>query len=650
MVPLLRGRYRVVQPLGQGGFGRTYLATDEDRLKTTCVIKQFSPQFKGAQSLEKALTLFEQEAKRLFELGEHPQIPALLAYFEHDRRLYLVQQFIEGITLAQDLQDNGSFSEQKIRELLLGILPVLKFVHDRQIIHRDITPGNIIRKTSDNKLVLIDFGVAKQLDDTSNHQAGTKIGTEGYSPIEQWRSGKAYPASDLYSLGATCLHLMTHLRPDVLYDPLSGRWLWRENLEKRGVSVSEGMGVILDKMLKDLVSERYQSADEVLREVEALTTGPAAIAASTLPKDGRRLPPLETGMIRISTPKSAGNRATVPPNTTKSAPQPSATPNPSGNSTKPTSAKPPVTPYPPTTPATSSQNQPWKCVQTLTGHTSWVTAVALGADGDTAISGGLDDTIRVWRCSTGELLNTLRGHTKAVNCLTVSPDGKTLVSGGDDATIRVWNLKTGALLMTLSGHARDVSTVAISADGKIVVSGSSDRTIRLWNLARGDLLRTTKTVGITKSVAVTPDNQCLVSGGLDNKIYLWSLNTGDLQRTLTGHLNSVNAITVTPSGTALVSSSKDKTVRVWRLQTGELQQTLTGHTDSVNAVLLNPGGQTVISGSHDRTIRLWNLRTGNLMYTLSDHTDAISALSISPDGQTIASGSHDKTIRIWRMS
>ncbi len=87
-----------------------------------------------------------------------------------------------------------------------------------------------------------------------------------------------------------------------------------------------------------------------------------------------------------------------------------------------------------------------------------MTAVALGTDGDTVISGGLDDTIRVWRCSTGELLNTLRGHTKAVNCLTVSPDGKTLVSGGDDATIRVWNLKTGALLMTLSGHARDVST------------------------------------------------------------------------------------------------------------------------------------------------------------------------------------------------
>ncbi|MCS6812631.1 MAG: serine/threonine protein kinase [Cyanobacteria bacterium] len=628
LTPLLRGRYKVVKPLGQGGFGRTYLATDEDRLQAPCVIKQFSPQFKGKQSLDKALALFEQEAKRLFELGEHPQIPTLLAYFEHDQRLYLVQQFIEGVNLAQDVHRHGCFDEQKIRSLLLGILPVLKFIHDRQIIHRDITPGNIIRKKLDDKLVLIDFGVAKQLDETSNSQAGTKIGTEGYSPIEQWRSGKAYPASDIYSLGATCLYLMTQQRPDVLYDPLSGRWLWREHLERQGTTISDGMGQILDKMLKDLVSERYQSAEEVMRDLEAMATGPAAVAASSLPKDGRRLPPLEAGLIRMSTPRPVSSSNSKPVSSPKF-----------GNGPALASKSTP-----------SSQNRGWSCIQTLVGHSSWVTAVALCQDGKTLVSGGLDDTIRVWDYTTGELLRTLQGHTKPINALAVSPDGKLLVSGSDDATVRIWDLQMGTLMSTLSGHMRDVNAVALSPDGRRLLSGGSDRTIRLWSVSRGELLRTKSTVGIVRAVTIAPNQQYFAIGGMDNKVYLGAMNTVELQRTMPGHLNSVNTVAITPNNAMIISGSKDKTIKIWQLQTGELQQTLTGHTDSVNAVLVNPGGQTIISGGSDRTIRFWNLRTGNLISTITEHTDAIDALSISPDGQTIASGSKDKTIRVWQLS
>ncbi|MGI0488623.1 protein kinase domain-containing protein, partial [Pantanalinema rosaneae CENA516] len=277
LIPLLRSRYRVVRPIGQGGFGKTYLALDEDRLKSRCVIKQFSPQVQGgSKSIEKAVQLFEQEAVRLHELGEHPQIPTLLAYFEHEQRLYLVQQFIEGQTLLQELLYQGSFSEQRIREVLVGVLPVLKFVHDHQVIHRDITPSNVIRRKADNKLVLIDFGVAKLLSTATASLPGTKIGTEGYAPMEQIRSGRAFPASDIYSLGATCLFLMTQTKPDDLYDPLEGRWLWRERLQQRGGKISEPIAQILDKMLKDLVSERYQSADAVMRDLrQALSRPPA---------------------------------------------------------------------------------------------------------------------------------------------------------------------------------------------------------------------------------------------------------------------------------------------------------------------------------------------------------------------------------------
>ncbi|MBD1940050.1 SUMF1/EgtB/PvdO family nonheme iron enzyme [Microcoleus sp. FACHB-68] len=287
LVPLLRGRYSIISALGQGGFGKTYLAEDEDRRKAICVVKQFSPSpaiQTSAPALQKAIELFHQEAERLLHLEDHPQIPTLFAYFEQDTYLYLVQQFIKGQTLIEELEQQGTFSEAKIRELLNDLLPILQYVHNRPVIHRDIKPENIIRRQSDGKLILIDFGVAKQMSGTSLSQQGTLLGTPGYAPIEQAMRGVAYPASDLYSLAVTCIRLMTGIFPDLdgsdeLYDPLEACWLWREKLP-RGTTVSAGLGEVLDKLLQDYVKDRYQSATEVL---EALNAQPVAPRNLTIP-------------------------------------------------------------------------------------------------------------------------------------------------------------------------------------------------------------------------------------------------------------------------------------------------------------------------------------------------------------------------------
>ncbi|HEY9885569.1 MAG TPA: serine/threonine-protein kinase, partial [Thermosynechococcaceae cyanobacterium] len=365
---LLRGRYRVMRPIGQGGFGRTYLALDDDRLKARCVIKQFSPQLQGTKSLEKAVKLFEQEAVRLYELGEHPQIPALLAYFEHDKRLYLVQQFIEGNTLLQELAQNGVFIEQRIREVLAGILPILKFVHDHQVIHRDITPSNIIRRKFDNKLVLIDFGVAKLLSVEATNQPGTKIGTEGYAPIEQLRSGKAYPASDIYSLGATCLFLMTQVKPEDLYDPLEGRWLWRERLREKGQAISEPIAQILDKMLKDLVSERYPSAAAVMKDLRTALSSPPVVASSV--SGAAR----SSGLAKGSSPSSIASQSASQPRVSPSVSQPHMS---QPSMSQPAVGQVRVAGAPPSKQPVSraplsrqpvSGSQQWRCLHTLTGH------------------------------------------------------------------------------------------------------------------------------------------------------------------------------------------------------------------------------------------------------------------------------------------
>lgn len=658
---MLRSRYRVVRPIGQGGFGKTYLALDEDRLKSRCVIKQFSPQLQGVKSLEKAITLFAQEAERLHELGEHPQIPTLLAYFEDNHRFYLVQQFIEGSTLLQELLHQGAFDEQKIREVLVGLLPLLKFIHDRKVIHRDITPSNIIRRKTDNKLVLIDFGVAKLVTASTSSQAGTKIGTEGYAPMEQLRSGKAFPASDLYSLAATCIFLMTQVKPDDLYDPLEGQWLWRDRLAQRGGRLSEPIAEILDKMLKDLVSDRYQTAGDVMRDLRAALARPisSSIAKrlSQQPSANPTSRPI-TSQPPISSPPASHLAQDAAPST-PTHPVPNSLPGISGQRmSKPPAVGSQTSGQRVSGPGHSGQRNSgqsgsvaYRCLHILSGHSSWVTAVAISPDGQTIASGGLDDNICLWSSQNGTLLHTLTEHTKPINSLAISPNGQWLASASDDHTIRIWHLATGKLQRVLLGHSRDVTTVAFHANSHWLASGSEDRTARIWKWDTGELLRTLPNLaGMIRAVAFSPDGQTLASGGLDNQVKLWNLATGEQSRSFTGrHFNSIHAIAISSDGQHLASASKDKTIKIWQLQTGGLLRTLTGHSDSVNAITITPNGKGLVSGSSDKTIRIWDLASGDLRFTLSDHTNPVNSLALSQDGHRLISGASDNTIRIWKL-
>jgi serine/threonine protein kinase len=265
---LLKERYRAIRPIGQGGFGRTFLAIDEDKpSKPHCVIKQFYPQAQGTNTLDKAVELFTQEAVRLDELGKHPQIPELLAYFTQDDRQYLVQEFIDGQNLAQELSENGAFNETQIRSLLNDLLPVLQFCHEKQVIHRDIKPENIILKRSDRKLFLVDFGASKIVTNTSLNRSGTSIGSPEYVAPEQIR-GSAIFASDIYSLGATCVMLLTERSPFDSYDINNATWIWQKFLK---YPVSTELSRIVNKMLESTPMCRYQTAVEVLRDLNQLT-------------------------------------------------------------------------------------------------------------------------------------------------------------------------------------------------------------------------------------------------------------------------------------------------------------------------------------------------------------------------------------------
>ncbi|MEA5582246.1 bifunctional serine/threonine-protein kinase/formylglycine-generating enzyme family protein [Nodularia harveyana UHCC-0300] len=320
----LRNRYRVLRLLGEGGFSRTYATEDADRLNAPCVIKQFFPQVQGTIQRNKAAAFFKEEAFRLYELGEnHTQIPRLLAYFEQGSSLYLVQEFIEGKTLLQEVQEKP-FTEAEIYQLLMDLLPVLEFVHAANVIHRDIKPENIIRRDSDGKPVLIDFGGAKQVTQTTLARQATVIYTIGYAPSEQM-AGFPCHGSDLYALGVTCVRLLTQCLPsqntygeinDPLYDAMNGNWLWQEELQKKGMIIGAELGEILNKLLKHLPSERYQAATEVIKDLltsKKLAVEPtiADISVPVLvklppPNKLTSLPPLETFNFKVVTVDTAG--------------------------------------------------------------------------------------------------------------------------------------------------------------------------------------------------------------------------------------------------------------------------------------------------------------------------------------------------------
>ncbi len=330
---LLDRRYEVTQVLGSGGFGRTYLAQDTRRPgNPTCVVKQLKPLSSDPNFLETARRLFNSEAETLEQLGNHDQIPRLLAYFEEDQEFYLVQEFIAGHTLTQELQPGQRWEESQVMELLQEVLGILDFVHRHGVIHRDIKPDNLIRRSADNKLVLVDFGAVKQIRTqfaaTQGRASHTvAVGTPGYMASEQ-ALGQPRPSSDIYALGIIGIQALTGLMPVSFQEDLStGEILWQHL-----ATVSRGMATILTKMVRYHFKDRYPSAAEALQDLQLLKNSyspppypvpPTTPSLNEVPGAGQRVSPQP---YAAPSPSEHLTQAVAPASVPK---QPVATPPPS---------------------------------------------------------------------------------------------------------------------------------------------------------------------------------------------------------------------------------------------------------------------------------------------------------------------------------
>ncbi|MEH2411875.1 CHASE2 domain-containing serine/threonine-protein kinase [Nostoc sp.] len=275
---VLARRYKIVKVLGSGGFSETYIAEDTQRPgNPRCVVKQLKPANTKPEGLQIARRFFKSEAQTLEKLGTHAQIPQLLAYFEEDEEFYLVQEQIIGHPLNQELPAGIAIDEIAVIKIVRDLLQTLTFIHKNNVIHRDIKPSNIIRRHSDGKLVLIDFGAVKevstkQLDHQEQIPFTIGIGTQGYAPREQC-FGRPHYSSDIYAVGMVGIKALTGIAPRELDRNTEGEIKWSDAYGgKLRTQVSHSLAQILSKMVLDDFKQRYQSASEALEALEALET------------------------------------------------------------------------------------------------------------------------------------------------------------------------------------------------------------------------------------------------------------------------------------------------------------------------------------------------------------------------------------------
>lgn len=316
----LNNRYQPLGILGKGGFGATFGAADLSLPGTPiCVVKQLRPATDDPNVFKMAKELFEREASTLAQVGVHPQVPQLLDYFEQDQQFYLVQEYIKGHNLHQEIKKNGPLTEAGVKQFLSELLPILQFIHSQKVIHRDIKPANLIRSQKDKKLVLIDFGAVKNQVNSmvaSNNSPQTAftafaVGTAGFAPPEQMAMRPVY-ASDIYAVGVTAVYLLTGRSPkDIGCDPDTGEIAWEPY-----VDISDSLSKVLKKMLEISVKHRYKSAEEVLdalamapyeegmqQSMTTMITGfssPTSSGKIGLSSGGRSQGEFSTGISRVS--------------------------------------------------------------------------------------------------------------------------------------------------------------------------------------------------------------------------------------------------------------------------------------------------------------------------------------------------------------
>ena len=690
------GRYKLVEKLGEGGFGSVWLAEQKEPVRRKVALKII----KLGMDTKQVVARFEAERQAL-AMMDHPNIAKVLDAGTTDTgRPFFVMELVRGIRIT-DYCDQANLSTKERLDLFIKVCQAIQHAHQKGIIHRDIKPSNVMVTLHDGVPVpkVIDFGIAKatqgELTDKTIHtQFQQFIGTPAYmSPEQAELSGLDIDTrADIYSLGVLLYELLVGSTPfdakelmasgidqmrktirdkepqrpstrlatlgaadqtttakrrsadtSKLLHQLKGDldWIVIKCLEKdrqRRYDTANGLAADIKRHLDNEAvlarppSTAYKFQKAFRRNKLVFAAGTAVVAALVVGLALAAIGWRETGLER--------DKALQAKSEAVAAQQKAETSQRSEQEQRRRAEK-----------GEADSRVLLYAANMNLAQQAWE------QNNGTRLRQLLEETKEsanrnfewyYWQRQAHLELKTLRGHLASVISAAFSPDGQRIVTGSADNSAKVWDSASGKELLTLKGHGSEVRSVAFSPDGQRIVTGSDDQTAKVWDSASGKELLTLKGHGSeVRSVAFSPDGQRILTGSGDQTAKVWDSASGKELLTLKGHGSEVRSLAFSPDGQRIVTGSDGQTAKVWDSASGKELLTLKGHGSPVLSVAFSPDGQRIVTGSRDQTAKVWESASGKELLTLKGHGSEVRSLAFSPDGQRIVTGSADQTAKVW---
>jgi WD40 repeat protein/tRNA A-37 threonylcarbamoyl transferase component Bud32 len=692
------GGYEVLEEISHGGMGVVFKARQQEpeRLVALKMIRS------GELASEADVRRFRQEAQEAARL-DHPNIVPIYEVGEHQGLHFFSMKLFEGGSLNQHL-DRYRHDRKAAAQLVATVARAVHHAHQRQLLHRDLKPGNILLDAEGQPHVA-DFGLAKRLKGAGEATPTDCVGTPEYMAPEQTRGeARLTTAVDVYALGGILYALLTG-RP-----PFRGASNWdtidqvlhRDPLppSKDSPGCPRDLEKICLKCLHKEPERRYGSAEAVAEDLERFLAGKPVQARPVRAWErtwmwAKRRPALATTYLLLLLVLGLGAGGGIALGLWR---QTENERQQADEARQQLAAQEQLVEV-----ALESERKAKEELARLSyfhkinlAHREWTDN---NIDRAKQLLAGCEEKRREWEwhyvhrlCHSD--LRTLKGHTKEVTCVVYSPDGKQVASSSDDGTIKVWDAVTGRVIFSLSGSADRIREVAYSPDGERLAGAAQDGTVKVWDVRQpenpplelvgnagpawdvafspdGSKLASTHDRGVivwdsrsgkqcwigqehagtVRTAAFSPDSKQLATGSEDETVVLWEVASGrPLLRPFQKHKGWVLSVAFSPDGRRLASASQDETVIVWDTATGESVQTLRGHSGLVWRAVFSPDRnrpEELASASRDGTVILWDLRTGRPTRTIKGHSDGVTGVDYSPDGRYLVSGSWDRTLKIW---